>query len=112
MNMENLLLQPFTAFLIFLALGYIIYHTAGDNTIYSGPPDQGHQTYTGGERIPRPSGKVHYQAFFWMALLFSILHMAALVISTLPFASIPKSLALIYLIGTGASIFVLTEEEF
>lgn len=110
--MENILLQPFTAFLFFLALGYGFYFLAGNNTTYSEPHHERHQTYTGGENVPPPSEKVHYQAFFWMALLFSILHMAALVISTLPFAAIPKPMALLYLVGAGASIFVLTEEEF
>jgi hypothetical protein len=110
--MNSLLLQPFTAFIIFLTIGYGIHNLAGSNPSGSQHHYTRHQTYTGGENVPPPSGRVQYQSFFWMALLFSILHMVALVISTLPFSAIPKPMALLYLAGAGASIFVLTEEEF
>lgn len=110
--MNHILLQPFTAFIIFLVIGYAIHQLAGNNNKHSQHHHTRHQTYTGGENVPPPSGRVQYQSFFWMALLFSILHMAALVIATLPFSAIPKPMALLYLAGAGASIFVLTEEEF
>ena len=110
--MDSFLLQPFMAFLFFLVLGFGIHYLAGQATTQEKPHRARHQTYTGGEEVPPPAGRVHYQSFFWMALLFSILHMAALVISTLPLNAMPPRLALFYLLGASASIFVLTEEEF
>ena len=56
-----------------------------------------------------PRAQLTYHAFFQLALMFGILHLAALVISTLPAEAIPHRAATAYLIGTGISVFVLTK---
>jgi len=109
---QNILLHPVVAFVIFIGIGSGIYHLAGKMMAGGDAAHSRKQTYTGGEELAPPGGQVHYQAFFWMALLFGILHMAALVISTLPLENIPYRLALLYLLGAGAGVFVLSEEEF
>lgn len=109
--MEKLLMNPMVTFLFFFAIAFTIYFLAGRFKETGEYHPTRHKTYTGGEEIAPPEGKMQYQAFYWLALLFSILHMAALVISTLPLESIPFRLALLYLLGAGASVFVLSEEE-
>ena len=109
---HNILLNPVVAFIVFLALGSGIYFLAGKIMVGEDVHHSRRQTYTGGEKVSPPEGQVQYQAFFWMALLFGILHMAALVISTLPLENMPYRLALLYLLGAGAGVYVLSEKEF
>jgi len=110
--MENILLHPITAFLIFAGLGVGLYSLAGSKSKDEQPHHARRKPYTGGEDLPLPKGQVQYQAFFWMALLFGILHMAALVLSTLPQEDIPFLLVLLYLVGVSASVYVLSEEGY
>ena len=110
--MQNILLQPITAFLIFSGLGLGLYMLSG-KIKSNGKTVHTHQkSYTGGEEVSPPEGQVQYHAFFWMALLFGILHMAALVLSTLPLENMPTLLALLYLLGASAGVFVLSEEDY
>lgn len=110
--MQSLLLQPVTAFLIFSGFGLGLYMLAGKIKSDGEPHHTHRKTYTGGEEIAPPKGQVKYHAFFWMALLFGILHMAALVLSTLPMGDMPTLLALLYLLGASAGVYVLSEEDF
>ena len=75
---QNILLNPVVAFIVFLAIGCGIYFLAGKMTAGEDVHHSRRQTYTGGEEVAPPEGQVRYHAFFWMALLFGILHMAAL----------------------------------
>ncbi len=109
---QTILLQPAVVFIFFLMLVSGIYFSTGRAASDGDVHHSRHKTYTGGEEVNPPEGQVHYQAFFWMALLFGILHMGALVLSTLPLESMPYRLAFLYLLGAGAGVFVLTEEEF
>jgi hypothetical protein len=52
-----------------------------------------------------------YHAFFRLALMFGILHLATLVISTLPPRGASHLIATAFLFGIGISVFVLTEGE-
>lgn len=65
--------------------------------------------YTGGEGLPLPEKHVSYAAFFRLALMFGILHVAGLVISTLPFTFEFYWVALFYLFGVGVSVLVLAD---
>ncbi|MGC9468100.1 MAG: hypothetical protein ACP5HS_05885 [Anaerolineae bacterium] len=73
-------------------------------------PDK-HLPYTGGEWPIRAPESVGYQAFFRLALLFAILHVAVLVYSTLPSGESARRWAIVYIIGIGISAFVLTGRE-
>jgi hypothetical protein len=70
-----------------------------------------HLPYSGGE-IPLPlPGNVGYHAFFRLALLFGILHVATLVISTLPPGLVSHRAGALYLCAAGVSVLVLTGKE-
>lgn len=66
-------------------------------------------SYTGGEDLAAPQRNVRYDAFFRLALMFAILHVAGLVISTLPFASGYHLIALYFLFGIAVSVVVLVD---
>ena len=73
--------------------------------------DDKHLAYTGGETVPPPTGgRLSYHAFFRLALLFGILHVATLVLSTLPVAVRPRKTALAYTVAIAISVFILVEE--
>ncbi len=107
--MLDLLLSPPVAMLLFLALGYGLYQLGGHVTVVGEVHEDKRRPYTGGEDLPPPERQLSYHAFFRLALMFGILHVAALVASTLP-ASLPTyRVALFYLVGIGISVFVLTD---
>ena len=43
--------------------------------------------------------------------MFSILHLATLVIATLPSRGVSRRVATVYMIGIGVSVLVLTDEQ-
>ncbi len=99
------------AFVIFGILAYGLYRLGGILAARSASSAGKHLPYTGGEEpLPTPS-TLTYHAFFRLALLFGILHVATLVLSTLPRYIPSHRLALAYLFGIGISVFVLTGEE-
>jgi NADH:ubiquinone oxidoreductase subunit 3 (subunit A) len=107
--MNELLLAPPIAVLVFLAVACGIYRLGAR----PGPRDASDKylPYTGGEQpLPLPPQQ-GYHVFFRLALLFSILHVATLVLSTLPRDLQPRRTALIYLAGIAISVFALTERK-
>lgn len=70
-----------------------------------------HLHYSCGEDLDAPHVQVSYHAFFRLALLFSILHIVALVISTIDRNADNKIHAVLYLIGAGVCIFILLERN-
>ena len=107
--MNELLLSPPIAVLIFLAIACGIYRLGAR----PGPRDASDKylPYTGGEKPPPLLPQQGYHAFFRLALLFSMLHIATLVLSTLPRDLQQHRTALIYLAGISISIFALTERK-
>jgi NADH:ubiquinone oxidoreductase subunit 3 (subunit A) len=63
--------------------------------------------YSGGQDFPPTEGRLSYQAFFRIGLLFAVLHVAALTLSTLPLRGTLLPVGLAYLIGVTISAFVL-----
>ena len=63
--------------------------------------------YTGGQTLPSKINRLSYQTFFRLGLLFGIVHVAALMIATLPLEWQQQKIGVIYLIGIGISAFVL-----
>lgn len=101
------LLSPPVAFsvlfvLLFLGYRFIQKHTA------SGPdhPDK-FLPYSGGQKIPPAEVRLSYKAFFRLGLLFGLVHVAVLVLATLPLVRGSLILGLFYLAGLSISAAVL-----
>lgn len=108
--MRNLLLSPPVAFAIFGALAYGFYRLGGMIAARGEASLGKHQPYACGENLPPPEAQLSYHAFFKLALMFGILHLATLVIATLPAGGFSRRLATLYLVGVGVSVYVLTDE--
>ena len=105
---NNIFLSPPVAMCIFLALAYIIYRLGG----MLSPPGEEHpgkcQPYACGEDLTPPEAKLAYHAFFQLALMFSTLHLAILVASTLPTGNESHRIAALYLTGIIVNVLALT----
>lgn len=108
---QNLILSPPVALILFLGLGYGLYRLGGRLAPEGGTHEARRRPYTGGEELPAPTRRLSYHAFFRLALMFGILHVAALVVSTLPASLVTRRTALFYLVGIGISVFVLSDED-
>ena len=109
--MQNILLSPVFALCVFMALAYGLYRLGGKLGA-RGEDDPGkHQPYACGEDLGLSPAQLTYHAFFKLALMFGILHLASLVIATLPAGGTSRRLATLYLVGIGISVLVLTEGE-
>ncbi|HRT31149.1 MAG TPA: hypothetical protein P5211_01885 [Anaerolineae bacterium] len=110
--MKWLLLSPPVAMAMFLALAYGLYRLGGVLSDVQSEELPGKRLpYAGGEDVAPPRARMTYHTFLRLALMFGILHVAALVVSTLPLNLSSYRVALIYLIGIGISVLVLTEEQ-
>jgi hypothetical protein len=105
---QDILHSPPVALCIFLAGTYAIYRLGGALS----PPGENLpgkcQPYACGEDLKPPEAKLAYQAFFQLALMFSMLHLAILVTSTLPAGNESHRIAILYLLGIIVSVLVLT----
>ena len=106
---ENLGLSPPIALCFFLVLAYGIYRAGGALSARGEEQPGKHQPYACGEDLLPPAAQLSYRAFFRLALVFAVLHLATLVVSTLPPGGGSGRLALAYLVGIGLSVFVLTD---
>jgi NADH:ubiquinone oxidoreductase subunit 3 (subunit A) len=109
--MRNLFLSPPVAFALFGALAYGIYRLAKEIGARGQESPGKRQPYACGEDVLPPEAQLSYHAFFKLALMFGILHLATLVIATLPAGGFARPLATLYLAGVGVSVYVLTDEE-
>jgi len=104
--------SPPILFLIFIALGGLL---LGIGKLIS---SQGIENpakfihYSCGEDLDTPPNlELDYHAFFRLALLFGILHIVSLVISTIPENMDKKILSVIYVIGAAVIILILLEHD-
>jgi NADH:ubiquinone oxidoreductase subunit 3 (subunit A) len=108
---KDILLSPPAAACIFLALTYGLYKLGG---MLAAPGEEHpgkYQPYASGEDLPPPRAQLAYHDFFHLALMFAILHLATLVVTTLPPEGASHRIALAYLVGIGISVLVLTKRE-
>ena len=82
--MIDILLSPPLAFLIFLGLCYLLYIVAGRLAPKVKKVGGKLTTYACGEDIPGYKVQYGYRLFFFIALFFTMMHVAALVVATLP----------------------------
>jgi NADH:ubiquinone oxidoreductase subunit 3 (subunit A) len=106
--LREVLLSPPVAFCCFLALAYGIHQLSGRLAASSEEQPGKHQPYACGEDIVPPRAQLDYQPFFQLVLMFGILHLSALVISTLPPDGSSHRLATAYLVCIAISVLVLT----
>jgi len=67
--------------------------------------------YSCGEDLDTPHLELNYHAFFRLALLFGILHIVTLVISTIPVEADIKILSITYILGAAVSMLILLERD-
>ncbi|HIP96018.1 MAG TPA: hypothetical protein EYH32_02250 [Anaerolineae bacterium] len=108
---EQMLLSPPVALCLFLALAYGLYRLGGALAAPGEEHPGKHQPYACGEDLLPPQAQLAYHAFFRLALMFGVLHLATLVVSTLPPGGASHRLATVYLVGIAISVFVLTKRE-
>ena len=103
--MGQILLSPPIAFLIFLVIGYLVYRLS--KALGPKPTVEGGKlsAYACGEDIPDKKVQHSYHLFHF-AFFFTILHVAALVIATVPGGSIAL-VGIIYLVIALIAVVVL-----
>ncbi len=83
-NVFDMLLSPPIAFVVFLLLFYLLYWFAGLVAPKAKKEGGKLATYACGEDIPGYKIQFGYRLFFFVALFFTMMHVAALVVATLP----------------------------
>jgi len=104
----NTIITPLSGFVIFSFVSYLIYRL-GD-VLAPKLKDQGAKLaqYACGEDFPAGKFQVGYRLFFYAALFFTIMHVAALVIATLPGGSLAYAfLGVFYLLMISLSVVAL-----
>jgi len=109
MVVRDVLLSPPVVVCTFLALVYGLYRLGGALAAPGEEHPGKHQPYACGEDLVPPEARLAYHAFFRLALMFSMLHLAALVISTLPPGGTSHRIAVVYLLGIAVSAHVLAK---
>ncbi len=103
--MGQLLLLPPIAFFIFLLVGYLVYRLSTAQGPKPAPQAGKLATYACGENIQGEKAQYGYHLFHF-AFFFTILHVAALVIATVPSGSIAL-VGIIYLLITFIAVVIL-----
>ncbi|MDD5528404.1 MAG: hypothetical protein PHX21_00060 [bacterium] len=83
-NNINILLSPAVAFVIFLAIFYIFYFIIGTLAPKTKKIGGKLSTYACGEDIQGYKVQFGYKLFFFIAIFFTIMHVATLVVATVP----------------------------
>jgi NADH:ubiquinone oxidoreductase subunit 3 (subunit A) len=102
----KLLLSPPIAFIIALGVGLLLYWLGRamaprrNMTPAKGAP------YACGEDAPMPKAQISYKLFFSLAVFFMVMHVAALVVTTLPTGPIAV-MGIVYLVIIMLAIFAL-----
>lgn len=108
--MKGILLSPPVVMLMYLGVGYGLYWL-GRSSAARGEDHPGkHEPYACGEDLRPGPVNLAYHSFFRLALMFSVLHLATLTVSTLPGQGRFSAVGLIYLIGIAISVLVLVRE--
>lgn len=111
MQAHNLLLSPAMVFILFLFIGWLLLAAGMAISAKSEDSPGKHMHYSCGEDLETPSFELSYHVFFRLALLFGILHIIALMISTIPAGFATKLLPVLYLVSAGVSMSILLERE-
>ena len=107
--MGQFLLYPPIAFLILLIVGYLIYRLSKALGPKPSPGKGKLSPYACGEDIPAEKGQYGYKLFHF-AFFFTILHVAALVIATMPSGSI-AIMGVVYLLVILVVVVILLTDR-
>lgn len=108
--MKDILLSPPVVMLAYLGVVYGLYRL-GRVWAARGEDRPGkEEPYACGEDLRPGLVKLSYHSFFRLALMFSVLHLATLTVSTLPGTRSFQPVGLIYLAGIAVSVLVLIKE--
>lgn len=106
---NSIILTPPAAFIIILAT-VMAFASLLSRISYKAKRDEEASTkaYACGEDMPTSMIQPDYSAFFPFAFLFTILHVVALVVTTVPMETLGSlTMALIYIIGAIIALFIL-----
>lgn len=105
MNADFLLFPP-VVFTIFLLIGFILL-LFGSFLAAKGKTSQGKRTqYACGENVPATRVQPDYTLFFPFALFFTIIHVTALIMATIPGGNIAL-MGILYMAGVAISLYTL-----
>ena len=107
--MGQFLLYPPIAFLILLIVGYLIFRLSKALGPKPSPGKGKLSPYACGEDIPAEKGQYNYKLFSF-AFFFTILHVAALVIATMPSGSI-AIMGVVYLLVILVVVVILLTDR-
>jgi len=105
------LASPPIALVIFVALTGGLYWLSGRWAARSEDSPGKHKPYACGEDIVPGEVRLSYHGFFRLALMFAVVHMATLLLATLPKTVDVRFVATAYLIGIAICVDVLVREE-
>ncbi|MBM3187279.1 MAG: hypothetical protein FJZ90_00975 [Chloroflexi bacterium] len=99
------------AIVAFAAVAVGLYRIGGRAAARGEPLEAKHLPYACGEDLSPEQVQLSYKRFFRLALMFVVVHMAALVVAMLPLALDTRVLATLYLLGVAVCVDVLVQGE-
>jgi NADH-quinone oxidoreductase subunit A len=105
----DILSSPFAIFALAIAIGYLLYFWSRSVAPVSPDTVNKQMPYVGGEPMEAQSFQPGYQ-FFYVALFFTLVHVAALVLATTPQHALPWA-AIAYLVIIGIAVMILRWEQ-
>jgi NADH:ubiquinone oxidoreductase subunit 3 (subunit A) len=108
--MKGILLSPPVVMLVYLGVVYGLYRVGGGWAAHGEDRPGKEEPYACGEDLRPGLVKLSYHSFFRLALMFSVLHLATLTVSTLPGTGSFQPVGLMYLAGIAVSVLVLIKE--
>lgn len=104
--MIKILLSPPISFVIFLGVGLLLYVLGRAMAPRTNMTEAKGSPYACGEDVPMRKAQISYKLFFSLAIFFTVMHVAALVVATLPTGPI-AALGILYLVIISLSVFAL-----
>lgn len=106
MNGAELLLSPPVAFALFLLVGFLLLIFGSMLAAKGGDAGAKYTQYACGEDVKAQRVQPDYAIFFPFALFFTIVHVTALVMATLPTGNIAL-MGILYLTGVAVALYTL-----
>lgn len=104
----NIILSPLLGFAFFTLVSWLLYRLGSAMAPKLNPGGAKLSQYACGEDFPAKKLQVGYRLFFYAALFFTIMHVAALVAATIPGGNMAFALlGVVYLLMILLSIFAL-----